>query len=350
MISLCVLVPCRNEAGVIERKLRNLAACDWPASDVPHRIVVIDDGSTDGTAQLAARAIAELFPEPEGAARRERPRARVVANTLRAGKSGAIARGLAERAREELIVLTDADVVLEPRALGRLARAFQDPRVGMACGAQVFVESLPDDGRDGAGRARAAGLYDRATSLVRALESSRGLLVSVHGQLLAWRPALGLEPTPGMAADDLDLMLQARAGGAQVVRVAGARFHEVKTPAGPAREAQAVRRARAYVQFLRHPRIAELGRGGPLARLQGWCYRRLPLAAPWLFPAAVLVLLQALWLTRGPLPAELALLASALLLLSPPGRRLVDLLRVIVVATRRERAGGMTDVWETARH
>jgi glycosyltransferase involved in cell wall biosynthesis len=321
--------------------------------------VVIDDGSTDGTAELASRAIAELFPEPDGAAHRERPRATVVANTLRAGKSGAIARGLAERRREELIVLTDADVVLEPRALGRLARAFQDPRVGMACGAQLFVDSLPADGAEcadctectgGAGRAPAAGLYDRATSLVRALESSWGLLVSVHGQLLAWLPALGLEPTPGMAADDLDLMLQPRAGGAQVVRVAGARFHEVKTPAGPAREEQAVRRARAYVQFLRHPRIAELGRGGPLAFLQAWSYRRLPLAAPWLLPVAGLVLLQTLWLTRGPLPAELALLATALLLLSPPGRRLVDLLRVIVVATRRERAGGMTDVWETARH
>ena len=44
---------------------------------------------------------------------------------------------------------------------------------------------------------------------MRAFESRFGKLFSVHGQLMAWRSCLGILPTPGYAADDLDLMLQA---------------------------------------------------------------------------------------------------------------------------------------------
>ena len=85
-------------------------------------------------------------------------------------------------------------------------------------------------------------------------------------------------------------MLQVRGARARVERVAGARFHEEKAPPGAERAERALRRARAYVQFLGHPRLDGLG-GGPFSRAQVWCYRRLPTAAPWLAP---LVLLAAL--------------------------------------------------------
>ena len=346
MIRLLVLVPCRNETGVIERKLANLASCDWPATDRPHRVVVIDDHSSDGTAARAEEFGRALFPEAA-----ERPRFSVVPNTVRSGKSGAITRGLAELDGEELIVLTDADVLFERRALTELALAFSDLRLGMACGAQRFAAVLPGDGRevDADQLEPAGGLYDRLSSLVRAFESAFGVLVSVHGQCLAWRSRLGLEPTAGLAADDLDLMLQARAAGVRVERVASARFVERKATAGAAREEQAVRRARAYVQFLRHPRIAELGRGGPLRAAQALGYRYLPTTMPWLLLAGAMVALQALFLVRGGTAAALAALTLVALLLTPVGRRLFDLMRVIVVATRRERVSGMSDVWETAR-
>jgi hypothetical protein len=237
-------------------------------------------------------------------------------------------------------------VVLDPEALIRLSAAFErDPSLGMACGAQRFVDDV-----EGA-RAPAMGLYDRVTARVRALESRAGLLVSVHGQLLAWRAELGLTPTPGMAADDLDLMLQARASGARIERVEGALFYEARPSDPEERAGQALRRARAYVQFLEHPRIAELsGRGGVLERLQGWAYRTLPTAAPWLLPLAVALLFAlACWLL-GPRPGSGVLLLLLAAAASPVGRRLIALLRVIAAARRSEAAGGMTDRWETARH
>ena len=344
MISVLLLVPCRNEAQVLERKLRNLAWCEWPVTDRTHHLVVIDDHSTDGTFELAQRLLAELFEPGESL------RVSVVRSSARPGKSGAIARGLAERASEELVFLTDADVVCGQRALVRLARAFADRRLGMACGAQRFVTELPADGSCAAEPVSAAGLYDRITAGVRAFESWSGSLVSVHGQLIAWRAGIGVEPTPTMAADDLDLMLQVRGAGERIERVPEATFHELKTPAGPGREAQAIRRARAYVQFLGHPRIGALTRGGPFRSLQGWCYRALPTAMPWLLPAGVVAVGALLWWLAGPVALGLGALAMLALAASPIGRRLIDLVRVIAIAARRESEESMNDVWETARH
>ena len=347
---LGLLVPCRNEAAVVARRLANLAWCHWPDAVDPHRIVVVDDGSDDGTSDLARAALAKHF-DPD--APQPRVLGHVVPNDVRPGKAGAIAAGLGALGDTvDVIVLTDADVILRQAALLHVAAAFAgSPGPLMVCGSQEFVDTLGDDGlpvrEDGSAPRPAPGLYDRATAVVRAMESRRGLLFSVHGQLLAWSASLGLAPTPGLAADDLDLMLSARARGARVEKLANARFLEVKTPPGERAEAQALRRARAYVQIVRKarwpaPRSAFEG-------LQLWCYRRLPLAAPWL--AALAVALAAAWLAwfGNPLLLALGLAGLTLALAVGPGRKLVQLLSVIGRATAAERRQELGDRWEMPR-
>jgi len=347
-LALGVIVPCRDEAAVIERKLANLASCAWPSAERTHRVVVVDDHSRDATRQLALE-------------QRERLRARgveldVVQNSVRPGKPGAIACGLQQLAgRVDLIVLSDADVVIEPSALSELARAFvREPALGMACGAQRFVRAIASDGTPrgpgGEEPRGAAGLYDRLTARVRGLESRCGRLFSVHGELLAWRASLALEPTPGFAADDLDLMLQTRLAGMRVELVRRARFLEARSLDADARAAQALRRARAYVQFLAHPSIGDLAaQGGWVERAQVWAYRRLPTSAPWWIPlcAAFALILAAL-----ALPARFAgivALAFAACAVSPVGRRLIRLLAVIRQASVCEREATLADRWETPR-
>jgi len=345
-LTLGVLVPCRNEAGVIARKLANLARVAWPAPG-PHRIVIVDDGSEDETASLALDAIAVHFAAAEG------PCASVVANELEPGKAGALRAGLAALADSvDVIVLTDADVVLEERALVELARAFADePGLGMASGAQRFVRALDPEGAPagpgGAEPEPAGGLFDRVTARVRAWESQRGVLFSVHGQLLAWRAALGLEPRSGIAADDIDLALQVRERGASVRLVQGACFLEQKTPPGPAAEAQALRRARAYVQVVR--RVAPPARGGLATRLQWWFYRYVPLAAPALALAGLLALFALALLWGGAAPALGVLFVALLLANVGTGRRLVRLLALIGRAAKLERREPLADRWEMGR-
>jgi len=198
----------------------------------------------------------------------------------------------------------------------------------------------------------AGGRYDRATALVRRLESRTGRLFSVHGQLLVWRARDALAPRPGVAADDIDLMYEARARGLCVELVRGARFVEVKVPVGADRDAQALRRARAYFDALRP--AGALG-AGVLDRLHEACYRHGPrlavLAVPvWLLGGAGLSALG-LGDALGPATAAGAGLVAALALgLAVPALR--DLALLLFVASRAARASRRersTDRWEMAR-
>lgn len=341
--ALGVVVPCRNEAAVIERKLRNLARAQWPQSARPHRIVVVDDGSEDDTAERAAAV-------PRGA---DTPVVDVVPNRGRPGKAGAINEGLARlEPLVDVVVLSDADVVVRPDALAALATAFAThPRLGMACGSQEFVVDLAEDGTprgaDGGEPVPAAGRYDRWTALVRKLESRRGRLFSVHGQLLAWRADLGIRPTPGIAADDLDLMRQVRARGLRVEKLDDASFLEVKTPPGADRRAQELRRARAYVQVVG---LCRLPAGASwLDRAHFAAYRWMPLASPWLALVGAALAVLAAWLVAGGPGAAAAAVLVALTALSPPGRHLARLLAVIARAQRLESRQSLADRWEMAR-
>ena len=274
MTNLGLVVPCRNEARVVRRKIANLAQCLWPSAANAHRLVIVDDGSDDGTREAAGAALAEF----EDALRARGVTAELVENDVRPGKTGAITQGLRTLgATTELIVLSDADVLLAQDALVELARPFEsDPRVAMACAAQVMLDDLPADGVLDPRASNRSSVYDRATAWIRRFESALGALFSVHGQLMAWRSSLAIEPTRGMAADDLDLMLQARCAGQRVVFAPRARFFEERPAGAEDRRRQAARRARAFLQFLEHPRRAEFAAAGPWPwRAQAALYLRL---------------------------------------------------------------------------
>lgn len=346
MSALCVIVPCRNEAAVIRRKLRNLARCEWPRTAARHRVLVVDDGSEDGTARIARQEAERNAAAPFTV--------EVLPNAVRPGKVGALETALrAIGEADELIVLSDADVVLSPQALVALAAEFErDARIGMVTGSQVFVESLADDGAiagaEGRALAAAGSFYDRASALVRMLESRFGLVFSMHGQLMAWRRSLRLVPTPGVAADDLDLMLQARVAGARLVRCGAARFYEVRAPRGEARRQQAIRRARAFHQFLRHPRIGELRRSGSwLARRQASFYLQAGRArGPWTAIALGSIFLAGWYMGPGSAMAVAAL--NALLFL--PAWVLLRIVRSrMEIAEALEARSPMGERWETAR-
>ncbi len=341
--TLGVIVCCRDEAAVIQRRLANLALCDWPPSDRTHRVVIVDDGSSDATAKLTEQWIDKL----------QNPRAKfeLLQNRGRHGKSAAIQCGLTHLGEQvDVIVLTDADVVNAPDALVHLVDAFSaSANVGMVSGSQRFVNELRDDGAFGAAQAASAsGIYDRSTAWVRALESRFGRVFSVHGQLLAWRADLGLAPRNALAADDLDLMRQVRLAGKRVVLAGRARFFERKPARELMRQAQAVRRARAYVQFAAtlDPHEARDG----LTRWQWRFYKHvpgaLPLAvAPTCFAICVLMGVR-IWLY----PEGVAMVVlSAMAAITLIGRVVWPKANVIAEAKRLEREEPMEDRWLTAR-
>ncbi|MGN6609507.1 MAG: glycosyltransferase, partial [Jatrophihabitans sp.] len=108
------IVPAYNEAAGIEACLRSILAGDHPDFEV----IVVDDGSTDGTGDLV---------EALGL-----PGVRLV-RQANAGKPAALNAGIAV-ARHEVVVMVDGDTVFERDTLRRIAAPFADPAVGAVSG------------------------------------------------------------------------------------------------------------------------------------------------------------------------------------------------------------------------
>jgi cellulose synthase/poly-beta-1,6-N-acetylglucosamine synthase-like glycosyltransferase len=109
-----VLVPAYNEEAGIESTVRSLLASTHPHLEV----IVIDDGSTDRTADLATWI--------------DDPRVRVIRQP-NSGKAAALNTGLAY-ASYDIVVMVDADTVFEPDALYRLIQPLAHPAVGAVSG------------------------------------------------------------------------------------------------------------------------------------------------------------------------------------------------------------------------
>uniref|UniRef100_A0AAU3H0F2 Glycosyltransferase n=1 Tax=Streptomyces sp. NBC_01401 TaxID=2903854 RepID=A0AAU3H0F2_9ACTN len=108
-----VLVPAYNERECIEATVRSLVASDYPIE-----VIVIDDGSTDGTADLVEAMWI--------------PNVRVV-RQRNAGKPAALNNGIAH-ARYDIVVMMDGDTVFEPSTVRELVQPFADPKVGAVAG------------------------------------------------------------------------------------------------------------------------------------------------------------------------------------------------------------------------
>ncbi len=178
-VSIVMVV--RDEEQQIEDKLQNLLALDYPPAS--YRVVVISDGSTDGT-----DAILRQYAD--------NPRVQVLMNQLSRGKASGLNDAIA-LAAGDVVVLTDARQKLEPGAVRLLMEHFADPQVGCVSGALM----LGDPGSGEAGRGM--GVYWRLEKKIRELESQSGSVVGATGALYAVRREL-LVPVPeGTILDDV---------------------------------------------------------------------------------------------------------------------------------------------------
>ncbi len=116
---VAVLIPAYNEEAVIVRTIRSVLNSDYKNLHV----TVIDDGSSDRTAEVAAAAYAE-----EIAAGRLQ-----ILSKANGGKAAALNHAL-DRIHEEIYVGIDADTVIAADAISKLIPHFQNPRIGAIAG------------------------------------------------------------------------------------------------------------------------------------------------------------------------------------------------------------------------
>ena len=117
---LVVIIPAFNEAGTMVSTIERLRGADALNGDVATTIIVIDDGSSDGTGQLAREAGAD----------------RVIRNPTNLGLGAAVRTGLraAREADADVVVKIDADGQHEPADITRLIRPILDDEADLVYG------------------------------------------------------------------------------------------------------------------------------------------------------------------------------------------------------------------------
>ena len=127
---------------------------------------------------------------------------------MRGGKSSALNQAV-PRARQDILVFSDAATLFAPDAVGKLVRHFADPRVGVVCGALQFQASAESR--------QTEGLYWRYESLLRLMESRIGVTLTASGAIYALRRACFVPLSADTLVEDLVVPMTARRLGFRVL-------------------------------------------------------------------------------------------------------------------------------------
>jgi glycosyltransferase involved in cell wall biosynthesis len=143
---LSIIVPVYNEAATVRAVIDRLLTIDLP---VPREILVVDDGSTDGTGDVLDRAAAAGLAVT------------VIRMAQNGGKGTAIRAGLA-RATGTIVAIQDADLELDPAQLASLVQPIVNGRANVVFGSRFL------DGTARAPRMTMAGnrMLTAATNLI----------------------------------------------------------------------------------------------------------------------------------------------------------------------------------------
>jgi len=282
--SVTMICAAYNEAAVIAAKVENTLGQDYP----PERLdlIIVDDGSTDGTAARVrdiASARVTLLEQPR-----------------RRGKTAALNRAV-EAARGSVLVFTDANALFDPAAVRHLVTGFDAAeKIGVVCG-EVTYRPHPQ-----AGSGEESRYWDWEALLKRA-ESNLGTMLGAHGPIHAVLRDLYI-PLPEDMINDFTLPLLLAARGYRTVYQPPARSVET----GTRDLASEFRRKRRIIQrslyaLWKHPHLLNPFASGRLA-VQLWAHKVLR----WLTPLWLLGLLVSSGaLSRQPLFAVLLALQLA---------------------------------------
>jgi cellulose synthase/poly-beta-1,6-N-acetylglucosamine synthase-like glycosyltransferase len=320
--TVTLIVAAHDEEVVIEQRLANLLALDYPAEQL--EIVVASDASNDRTDELV-----------ESAAARD-PRVRLLA-LPRGGKVTAQNRAV-HASTGEILAFSDANTQWKPDALRKLVRNFADPSVAYVCGAHFYEPA------DGTNR---EGIYARFEGWLRGNESCLGSITAGVGPIYAVRRADYVELDPRFGHDLAFPYLMVQRGRRAVVDSEAIAWEK------PARDIEDEYRRKirmfehCWLILLRGRMLRQIG---PAYRLAIVSHRHLRYASGMLHVvllASSIALVRAGLVYQVALGAQLALLAAAV-----AGRGLARYYVLVTWATVPSLINylraGVSPVWEKA--
>ena len=175
---ISIVVPVRNGARWIEAKIRSLLETNYPGDLID--ILIVSDGSSDGTNELVSR-----YPD-----------VRVRLLPLAAGgKAVAVNRGV-ESVSGEIIVLTDVRQTFDRDAIPKLLACFADPTVGVVTGELVIREGASQEEFN-------TGLYWRYEKWIRRNLNRIDAMLGATGSIYAIRREFAPQIPPEILLDDV---------------------------------------------------------------------------------------------------------------------------------------------------
>ena len=193
--TVTIVIPAYREREALREKLLALERLDYPRERLQIVVTVDED---EQLAQIAHGA---------------RPDAVVSFSAERAGKAAAMSRALAV-ATGEIVIMTDANNILDEGSVRSAVRHFGDPGVAAVAGR----------------RGERGSAYDRYEHLIRQLESRSGSVGAMSGEFMAVRRELLSEFPRGVVNDDFWLLCHLVRSGGRVVYEPDASSSEEAVP------------------------------------------------------------------------------------------------------------------------
>jgi cellulose synthase/poly-beta-1,6-N-acetylglucosamine synthase-like glycosyltransferase len=190
--SLTLIIAAYNEENIIEEKIKNTLALNYPADKITY--LFITDGSSDNTPGEIAKY----------------PQIRLMHSPERKGKINAIHRAMKE-VSTDVVVFTDANTFLNNNALIHIARHYKDEKVGAVSGEKRVQVSEVSDATAG------EGFYWKYESQLKKWDSELYSVVGAAGELFSIRTSLYQPVPPDTVLDDFMISLLIAKKGYRIV-------------------------------------------------------------------------------------------------------------------------------------
>src|SRR5215208_2500318 len=192
--SVSFIVAAYNEEDCIEKKIINSLEQKYPPERIEY--IFITDGSTDHTPDIVRQyPLIQLLQSPE-----------------RKGKSAALNRAVLA-AKNEILLFSDANTILNKEATKNVAKHYIDPKVGGVAG-EKKVMSIADNNRE---VGSSEGLYWKYESFLKQIDSDFHTVVGAAGELFSVRKKLYETVPQEVILDDFVISMKVAQKGYRII-------------------------------------------------------------------------------------------------------------------------------------
>jgi poly-beta-1,6-N-acetyl-D-glucosamine synthase len=182
--SVTLIVTAYNEEKILEQKIKNTLAIDYPAGQL--ELIFVTDGSIDDSVRLIQQYPSiTLLHQPE-----------------RKGKYAAIKRAM-HQVRTPLVIFSDANTMLNEACVKKIVGHYANKRTGGVAGEKKILRN-----QEVSAVGEAEGLYWQYESFMKQLDAGLNTVTGAAGELFSIRAALFKELKDDLILDDFVISMQ----------------------------------------------------------------------------------------------------------------------------------------------